>query len=241
MTSPVFNEDRFREQSERADIGRAGEMTMQGTINKSFTMLFVLLLSGMFAWANPQTANMLFYPALFLGFGAAIFLTFKPFTNAFVYLLYAAFEGVVLGAVSFQFNAQYAGIVAQAVMVTLAVFVTMLAIYKFRIIKVTSGFAKVVVFATAGICVFYLIGLVMALFGRPMSMIYSSSPLSIGISVFVCIIAALNFMLDFNFIERSVQMRAPKQMEWYGAFGLMVTIVWLYIEVLRLLGKARNN
>jgi uncharacterized YccA/Bax inhibitor family protein len=155
--------------------------------------------------------------------------------------LYAILEGLFLGALSSFLEAQFNGIVVQAVGLTFAIFICILLIYRTGIIKVTDNFRIGIVAATGGIALIYLVTIVMNLFGTTIPYIHSSGPIGIGFSVFVIIIATLNLVLDFDFIEHGVDMRAPKYMEWYAAFGLMVTLVWLYIEILRLLAKLRSR
>jgi uncharacterized YccA/Bax inhibitor family protein len=154
--------------------------------------------------------------------------------------IHAILEGLFVGALSQVLNKMYPGIVAQAITITLGIMLTMLVLYRTGIIKATPMFVKVVSICTIGIGVTYLISIGISLFGGRMPFIHDSTPLGIGISLFTAGIAALNFVLDFDMIERGAEQGQPKFMEWYGAFGLMVTLVWLYIEILRLLRKLRD-
>jgi len=155
--------------------------------------------------------------------------------------VYALLEGLILGGISALFETVYQGILPQAVALTFGVFFLVLVLYRVRILRATPRFVKGIVAATGAIMILYFIGLLLVLFGVPVFFFYSSDPLSIAFSVFVVAIAALNFVLDFAFIEEGANHGAPKHMEWYAAFGLLVTLVWLYIEVLRLLAKLRSR
>ena len=172
----------------------------------------------------------------------AIWTCFKPSVSPITSPIYAVAEGVLLGMISATYNVQYQGIVLQAVLITLLVFAVMLFIYRTGILKVTQGFATAVVSATAAIAIMYVGSWIFSLFGGNVSYLTSSSPLSIGISVVICLVAAFNLMLDFQFISvMSARGDAPKFMEWYGGFGLLLTIVWLYIEILKLLAKSKRR
>jgi len=175
-----------------------------------------------------------------VGFGLAMVCIFKPKASPFLAPLYAVAEGVFLGVISKAFESQWDGIVFQAILATIAVFFATLALYVFGVVKVTRKFQMVVIGATAGVFVLYLGTFILSLFGADISFWNSPSPLGIAISVIICVIASLNLFLDYEFISQSAKAGAPKYMEWYGAFGLMVTLVWLYLEVLRLLAKLRS-
>jgi uncharacterized YccA/Bax inhibitor family protein len=175
------------------------------------------------------------------GFITALITSFRPQSSAISAPIYAVFEGLFLGGISAVLEMQYSGIVIRAVALTLAVFAAMLFFYKSGIIKVTQKFMLGVFAATAGIALVYLVSFIAGLFGANLAFLYGNSNLSIGISLFVVAIAALNLVLDFSFIERAAGSGAPRYMEWYGAFGLMVTLVWLYLEILRLLAKVASR
>ncbi|MBP5617303.1 MAG: Bax inhibitor-1/YccA family protein [Elusimicrobiaceae bacterium] len=223
-------------------IDRANCMTLQGTINKTFFLLLICVVGGMLSWTNPQA--WISYTGL-LAIGAlvvAIVTAFKPAISMFTAPVYAFLEGTLLGALSAMYNAQWDGIVFNAVSITVLVFFFMLFLYKFQIIRVTNGLMKGIFAATAAIAVLYIGSWILSLFGVSTAYLTSSSPLSIGISVVVCIVAALNFLTDFEFINRMTgEYEAPKYMEWYAGFSLLVTLVWLYLEILRLLGKTRSR
>lgn len=218
-------------------------MTLQGTINKTFCLLALCVAGGVLGWTKAAAISPLVLGVgALLAFGVAIVTSFKPSVSPVTAPVYAFLEGVLLGWISAAYNAQYQGIVLQAVLVTVLVFFVMLFVYKTGILKVTQGFAMAVVSATAAIAIMYLGSWIFSLFGGNISYLTSSSALSIGISVVICVIAALNLMLDFQFISvMTTRPDTPKFMEWYAGFGLLVTLVWLYIEILKLLGKAKRR
>ena len=217
-------------------------MTLQGTINKTFFLLFLCVAGGVISWSHPQH----WVPFLWLialgALGIAIWTGFKPIVARFTAPIYAVLEGLLLGAISALYNAQFEGIVFNAVAITFLVFAIMLMLYCFKIVRVTSGLIKAVASATLAIAVLYMGSWILSLFGVNPSYLTSSSPLSIGISIVVCIVAAANFLLDFEFINQMTSTYAvPKYMEWYAGFSLLVTLIWLYLEILRLLGKTRRR
>lgn len=241
--NPALKKKVFQEQSQ----ARTGEaMTLDGTINKSFLLLFLLLGAGGFVWnkyfANPLTANVLPY-ILVGGIGGlitALVTIFKQKLAKYTAPLYAILEGLALGGISAMFESAYEGIVMQAILLTIGIFFVMLMLYKSKIIKVTKKFKMGVMAATGGIFFFYMFSMLLGFFGIQMPLIHSSGLFGIGFSLFIVVIAALNLILDFDFINNAVQARAPKHLEWYSSFSLLVTLVWLYLEILRLLSKLRE-
>ncbi len=239
-SNPVFNAQAF----ERAqNSARAVQpMTLQGTINKSFLLLFICLLGAMFGWQNPFLIAKALWVFLIGGFVLAMFISFKPQVAPLLAPVYAFLEGLCLGLISLAFNKEFPGIVLQAVFVTLAVFLVMLTLYKTRIIQASRGFVIGVLSATCGVALFYLVCLVLMLCGVNVSFLTGSSPIAIGINLLICAIAAANLILDFNFIDKMTgSYVAPKYMEWYAGFGLLVTLVWLYLEILKALAKSRRR
>lgn len=239
-SNPVFNAQAF----ERAqNSARAVQpMTMQGTINKSFLLLFICLLGAMFGWQNPFLIAKALWVFLIGGTVLALVIRFKPHSAPLLAPVYAFLEGLCLGLISLAFNKEFPGIVLQAVFVTLAVFLVMLTLYKTRIIQASRGFVIGVLSATCGVALFYLVCLVLMLCGVNVSFLTGSSPLAIGINLLICAIAAANLILDFNFIDKMTSSYvAPKYMEWYAGFGLLVTLVWLYLEILKALAKSRRR
>jgi uncharacterized YccA/Bax inhibitor family protein len=240
-SNPTLNESIFQKS---LPIDQTEVMTERGTLNK-FGFLFVLVLaSASFTWsAFYQGKNVLPWVigAAIIGFILALVTSFVPKYAPYTSPPYALVQGVFLGGISSVFNYAFAekapGIVMQAVALTFGVVIAMFLLYRFRIIKVTEQFKMGVVMATLGIGLFYLIAIVLQMFGIPMVLIHEGTTLGIVFSLFVVAIAALNLILNFDMIEKGVAMGAPKYMEWYGAFGLLVTIIWLYLEMLRLLSK----
>jgi len=218
-----------------------GTMTIQGTTNKTLILFTIAIFTAFWSWANPQVSFSFLIPSLIAGFIVAIVTVFKKEWSPVTAPIYAAVEGVILGAVSLMFEKSYPGIVKQAVGLTFGVLFSLLMIYKSRLIKPTENFKLGVFAATGGIALFYLVSMIAGFFGARFSIIYGNSMMAIGFSVFVVIIAALNLVMDFDFIEKGAEYGAPKHMEWYGAFGLIVTLVWLYLEILRLLAKLQSR
>jgi uncharacterized YccA/Bax inhibitor family protein len=243
--NPTLTEKMF-DKSLEMDASLQGTMTVRGAINKFGFMMLMLIAGAAFNWhlfeeSKQDTMNILMMVGIFGGLITAIAISFKPNWAPFLAPLYALLEGLFIGGISVIMNAAFAksypGLVMQAVGLTFGVAISMFILYNFRIINATERFKSVIFTATLGIGIFYLLTMVLRLFGVNVSFMYDSSMLSIGISLFVVAIAALNLILDFDMIEQGAERGAPKFMEWYGAFGLMVTIVWLYIEMLKLLSK----
>ena len=218
-----------------------GTMTIQGTVNKTFILLFLALLTAGWAWNNPQMAVGFMMPAILIGLGVGFVTIFKKEWAAVTAPLYALVEGVIIGGISTYFEMAYPGIVVQAVMLTFGVLFSLLMAYKSGLIRATENFKLGVAAATGGIFIVYMVDLIMGFFGKHIPFIYQSGPIGIGFSIIVVIIAALNLVMDFDFIEKGAEQGAPKYMEWYGAFGLIVTLIWLYLEILRLLAKSRRR
>ncbi len=216
-------------------------MTMRGVVNKTLIFFALLLVSAAISWQMNIGAGLLIAAAigaLILG----IVTSFSKKNAAITGSLYAICEGIVLGAISSMFNAAYSGIVLQAVALTLLVFGIMLFTYKTGMLKASAKFVKIIVIATAAIGIFYLVSFIASFFTNAISNFLFANPLlGIIISLVIVVVAALNLILDFSFIEQSVNSGAPKYMEWYAGFGLMVTLVWLYIEILRLLSYLRRD
>ncbi len=227
----------------------AEAMTIQGTVNKSFLLLGLLLVSAVWIWTSSDLREPSQVAALtpwilggaIGGFVIAIVLAFKKTWAMFLAPIYALLEGLFLGGISAIFEMQYSGIVIQAVALTFGVFFCLLLAYTSRLIKVTQNFRLGVVAATGGIVLIYLLSFVLGFFGINVPYIHESGLIGIGFSLFVVVIAALNLVLDFDFIENGAANGAPRYMEWYAAFGLLVTLIWLYIEILRLLAKLRSR
>ena len=241
-TNPVLKEKVFAGQIATGEV-----MTVQGTVNKTGFLLLCVVATAAWTWglAHSETPGAA-YPwrigGLIGGLIACLVTVFKKEWSPVSAPVYALLEGLVLGGISAIFEKSYPGIAVQAISLTFAVLFVLLLAYKFGIVRATRGFKLGVIAATGGIAVVYLANLVLSLFFHTqMSFLNSSSPLGIGISLFVVVIASLNLIIDFDMIETGARMGAPKYMEWYGAFGLMVTLIWLYMEILRLLSKLRRR
>lgn len=240
--NPVLKEGAFAGQ-----IATGETMTMQGAANKTGLLLLCVVATAAYTWGlshseTPEAAVPWMIGGAIGGFVLALVTVFKKQWSPFTAPVYALLQGFFLGGISAMFERSYPGIATQAVMLTFAVLFVLLLAYKTGLVKATRGFKLGVMAATGGIALMYLANIVMSLFFHTrMSFLYSSTPLGIGISVVVVIIAALNLVLDFDMIETGARMGAPKYMEWYGAFAMMVTLIWLYLEVLRLLAKTRRR
>ena len=229
----------------RAGVGEP-TMTLQGTATKSFLLILLTVFSASFTWNAVASGNTrILMPATIVGalggFIVALITVFKPRVSPYTGPIYAVLEGLFLGGVSALYNARFSGLPLQAVALTFGVFMALLIVYRTGLIRATENFRLGVVAATGGIMIMYLLSFVLGFFGVQMSFLHDSSPLSIGISLVIVVVAALNLVLDFDFIERGVEHGAPKFMEWYAAFGLLVTLVWLYLEMLRLLAKLQGR
>jgi len=240
-SNPALNAKTF----ERFGPLAAGEgMTIDGTVHRAAFLLLLLVATATWTWvqtfAGTPTTGYL-WGGLLGGFVVALITIFKPTLAPVTAPIYALLEGLALGAISAFFEARYPGIVIQAVALTFGVLVALLIAYRSGAIPVTQNFRMGVVAATGGIAVFYLVAIGMSFFGVRIAFLHEGSLLGIGFSVFVVVIAALNLVLDFDFIEQGAEQGAPKFMEWYAAFGLMVTLIWLYLEILRLLSKLRSR
>lgn len=234
--NPVLRADTFTKEQA---VGTAA-MTVQGTVNKTFFLLSLVVLGAVFVWNKP-TAVIFVIPAAILGFIVAIVTVFKKQWSAVTAPIYAILEGVVVGGVSAVMEKSYPGIVTQAVALTFGTLFCLLLGYTSGLIKVTENFKLGVVAATGGIAVLYLVDIIMGFFGHRVPFVHEGGLGGIIFSLFVVVIAALNLVLDFDFIEKGAAAGAPKYMEWYGGFGLMVTLIWLYLEILRLLAKSRKK
>jgi uncharacterized YccA/Bax inhibitor family protein len=226
-------------------VDYSNTMTVNGAVNKSFILLLLLLTGAFTVWymaVNGTNPMPLAIGGTIIALISVIVASFKPELSRYLAPAYALFQGMFIGGITLVINSMYPGVAIQAVSATFVTFVVCFALYRFKIVKVTEQFKSVVIAATFAIATYYLITWIMSFFGfTPIHSIQNSSMMSIGISVFVIVIAALNLFLDFDMIEKSAQQRLPKYMEWFGAMGLMVTLVWLYVEFLRLFAKLSSR
>jgi uncharacterized YccA/Bax inhibitor family protein len=241
--NPAMNEAVYQ----RAGHAFAGTsvMTLGGTVVKTTGLLLILVVAAGYTWSQAAAGSPLTYGLLMVGalggFATALLTIFVPKAAPFSAPLYAALEGLVLGAISASFEARYHGIAIKAVGLSIGVLAMMLFIYGTGIIRVTDKFRIGIFAATGAIGLVYLVDIVASFFGTHIPFIHESGFVGIGFSLVVVIIAALNLVLDFDFIERGVNQQAPKYMEWYGGFSLLVTLVWMYLEILRLLAKLQGG
>jgi uncharacterized YccA/Bax inhibitor family protein len=215
-------------------------MTATGAINKTGILMVICLVSAAFGWTHPVNSVALILPVLG-AFVVCLIGAFKPETSPITAPLYAVLEGFALGCISYLTNTRYPGVAFNAIFATLGVLVAMVLIYHTRIIKVTPGFKSVLSTALFGIAIFYLITMVLSFFSIHVPLVYGNSLWSIGFSVVVCGVAAFYLLVDFDAIETLAQDNAPKYMEWYSAMSLLITLVWLYLEILRLFSKMRSR
>lgn len=258
-SNPILSSKTF-EGARTYGVGEA--MSVQGTVNKTLVLLALVVMTASYVWskvmqpapvldgfeqygqtqsAAMQSVGPLMMLGIFGGLIAAIVTAFKKEWAPITAPIYAALEGLALGGISAIFEASYPGIVMQAVALTFGTLFCLLMAYKTGLVKVTEKFRMGIFAATGAICLIYLMNFVMSFFGGGIGMLSSSSPLGIGFSLIVVGVAALNLVLDFDFIDRASSAGLPKYMEWYGAFGLMVTLIWLYLEMLRLLAKMNSR
>lgn len=240
--NPTLRADAF---TKAGIVPEAESMTIQGTVNKAFLILLVLVAAAYATWGltfqGRASAAPLMGVGLIGGLIVGIVTVFKQEWAPVTAPIYGALEGLFLGGVSAFANMMYPGIVPQAVGLTFGTLFCLLIAYKSGLIRATENFKLGVAAATGGIFVVYMVSFVMGMFGASVPFLHSNGLIGIGVSLFIVVIAALNLVLDFDFIEKGAESHAPKHMEWYAAFGLMVTLIWLYLEILRLLMKIRSR
>lgn len=248
--NPALSESTFLDLASGSVVTSPDQaMTINGTVNKTGILLLLTVITAAFAWSQTIGADGQIAPgAMIYAIGGAIgglilalVTVFKKEWSPVTAPMYALVEGFFLGAISAVFEARFPGIVFQAVLLTFGTLFALLVAYRSGLIKVTENFKLGVVAATGGIALLYLASFVLSFFNINVPVIHEAGWLGIAFSLFVVVVAALNLVLDFDFIENGAAARAPKYMEWYGAFGLMVTLVWLYVEFLRLLSKLNQR
>jgi uncharacterized YccA/Bax inhibitor family protein len=243
--NPSLNENTFSGLPRTTLASEA--MTLQGTVNKSFLLLLVLLVAALWPWSqffgsgNPAAVAPAIMIGLIGGLVLGLIISFKATLAPVLSIPYAACEGLAIGGISAVLEKRYPGIAIQAVGLTFGVMAALLLAYTTGLIRVTQRFRAIVVGATGAILLLYLTSFVLGLFHVSVPFLQSGSPLSIGVSLVIVCIAALNLVLNFDLIYTGVAASAPRYMEWYAAFGLLVTLVWLYMEILRLLGQVRQR
>jgi len=247
--NPVLRDSTFLDLGSGAVVSRDDQMTLAGTVNKTGILLLLTVMTAAYAWSQVEFGtgtqpggafSLYLWGGLLAGLVFALVTIFKKQWAPVTAPLYALSEGLFLGAISALYNHIYDGIVQQAILLTFGTLFALLFAYRSGLIRATDNFKRGVIAATGGIALVYLATIILRFFNIQIPLIHESGLIGIGFSLFVVVIASLNLVLDFDFIETGVEQRAPKYMEWYGAFGLMVTLVWLYIEFLRLLSKLRD-
>mgnify|MGYP001177706885 CR=1 FL=1 len=244
-SNPALNSNTFKNVVKKDSLQLNETMTIRGTVDKTALALSLLLISGYYCYSLGEQSLVLIL--MFIGFflGLILFFTtilkksWAPFTVPF----YSISQGFVLGAISFYYNSQYEGIVLQAILLTILVLISMLFAYRSKIIKPTENFKLGVFSALMAVFLLYIVGFIMSFFGSGIPILNpnNSSLISIGFSVLIVILGAFCLVIDFDFIEEGAEKGVPKYMEWYGAFGLLVTLIWLYLEIIKLLAKLRNR
>lgn len=243
-SNPVLGDNTFRGIAYSGD--KSSLMTIQGTVNKSFLLVVLVVVSASYTWKlmiDGKSSAMMTYMMVGAigGFITALVSVFKKTWTPITAPIYAILQGLFLGGISAMLNTKYPGIVIQAVALTFGTMFGLLFAYKSGLIKVTENFKLGVVAATGGIFIAYFLSFILGLFGVQIGFMHSNGPVGIIISLVIIVVAALNLVLDFDFIEKGAESGAPKYMEWYAAFGLLVTLVWLYLEILRLLSKLNSR
>lgn len=248
--NPALNDSVF---SQSRSLGGTGKMTISGTVNRTFILVILAIATASWAWGQilpsnglwgetPQLQNTwLMWVGVIGGLIFAVITIFKKTWAPVTAPAYAALEGLALGGISAMFEARFPGIVFQAILGTFGTLFALLAAYRSGLIRATENFKLGVFAATGGIALIYFLTFILGFFGMSVPYLHDNGLIGIGFSAFVVVIAALNLVLDFDFIENGEAAGAPKFMEWYAAFGLMVTLVWLYLEILRLLSKTRSR
>ena len=237
--NPALNRNTF---SNTGTVSGDQAMTIDGTVNKTSLCLLLLMTSAIYTWNNPELSAVLFFPIIIGTFVLLLITLFNKKMAPFTVPMYCLLEGGLLGGISALADAMYPGIANQAICLTFGILAALLMLYKSKMIAVTDNFRLGIFSATFGIFIVYMLNIVLSLFGFSfMGPLFGNSTTGILFSLFVVGIAAFNLVLDFDFIEQGAEQGAPKYMEWYGAFGLMITLIWLYIEILNLLMKLRSR
>ena len=240
-SNPALNSNTFKNVVKKDSLHIDSTMTIRGTVDKTALALCMVVISGYYSFSQANLTLMAL--GLFIGLFLFITLILKKSWAPFIVPLYSISQGFVVGGISYFYNSQYEGIVLQAVLLTILVLFSMLFAYRSKIIKPSENFKLAIFSSIMAIFLIYVIGFFMGLFGTGLSILdpRNSSLASIGFSVIVVAIGAFSLVIDFDFIEEGAEKGAPKYMEWYGAFGLLVTLIWLYVEILRLIAKLRNR
>ncbi len=239
MANPALSEKTLEKVMQSRSVTGEGVMTIHGTINKAGLLMVITVLGAMVGWNSVSMP--LLIGALIGSLVLSLVIIFGPQRAPMLAPMYAFAEGILLGSISLMFSQAYPGIITNALILTVSCLGLMLALYRFQIIRASETLRSVLTVAVSAIAVTYLIDMVMSFFGTHIPMIHDNSPIGIGFSLVVTGVAAFSLIMDFDMIERASNQRAPKYMEWYGGFALLVTLVWLYMEILRLLSKLNRK
>lgn len=239
-SNPILNRDLD------VQILDGAPMTVSGAINKTLVLIICALIPAAAVWFLASInyidkVSMIMTIGIIVGLISAFVIIFKNNTAPYLAPVYAFAEGAFLGGISVMLEARFPGIAIQAVTLTFGALLAMLALFRFKIVQATQQFKSTIFSAMCAIMVMYLVAIVASFFGVQLPFIYSGGPFGIAISVIICLVAAFSLIIDFDFIEKGAENMLPKYYEWYGAFGLMVTLVWLYMEILRLLSKIKDR
>lgn len=244
-SNPTLRADTFNRHAYLTGADPRTVMSVDGAINKSLILFTILLFSGIggayLAIASPGIAMPLMIGGAITGFVLALVISFKQELAPVLSPVYAIVEGLAVGVISLLYATVYQGIVFNAVVLTASIMGVMLLLYRTGILRATPMFVKIVTFGILGLCITYGVDMLLMLFGTQIPMIHQSTPIGIAFSLLACGVASMTFILDFDFIEKGARNGAPKYMEWYAGFSLLVTLVWLYLEILRLLSKLRSR
>lgn len=242
MANPAFNEKTLNRLSAAGELAGTETMTTHGTVNKLGFLVILTVLSSAFAWTNAEASYAPFLAggAILANLVLAFVIIFNKSKAPVLAPVYALVEGLSLGFISYFVDKGAPGIAMHAFVATFGILFLMLALYSAGVLQATPKFVKIVVGASFGILMIYVLDLVLAFFGMNVPMIHQSGPYGIIFSAFVVVVASMNLIIDFAMIETAVEAQAPKYMEWYGGFAILLTLIWLYLEILRLLGKTRK-
>ncbi len=238
-SNPLFNEDRIKTQTRTISMSGNDYMTKEGAINKSTLLVGIMLMTSLFSYANPST--IMIFGGLFGGLVLYFVTMWKPHIANITAPIYAAFEGLLVGGVSALYGGIEGGLVFKAILITISILLVMIVCYRTGLIKVTEKFKSIIIVATGGIFIVYMLSFVLSFFGISIPVLHTGSTLGIALSIGIIIIASLNLLLDFDFIEQAEKKNLPKYYEWYSGMALLATLVWIYIEVLRLLAVLNRD
>lgn len=237
-SNPILGEETYQKAARSAGHDQS-VMTVNGAVNKSLILGVILMITASISWTMPSPIFL--WGGLIGGLICVLVSSFRPQYSAITAPLYAVFEGLCLGALSAFYAGLFNGIVFQALTLTIGLLFLMLFLYKTGVIKVTEKLRSGIMMATGAIALVYIVSMVLRMFGINMPFLHQGGMIGIGISLVIIGVASMNLLLDFDNFEKGAQYGAPKYMEWYSAMGLLVTLVWLYLEIIRLLSRLSRD